>query len=216
MGRKYLILFILISICGSLLAQNDKLPISVRGEVKLPVALSNKPLKTYMDEIAVLDVSAQFPVFYDFYIGLGVNYLFGKVDVIILPNYSNANFQFFTPYLNLGMEKSVSENGFVNFGIKSGYALMNFKGDVCVNNFNKPPYKESAFFVEPQAGYYLKVEEKFVFGLIVSVSNYFHEFSPERICLNEFDEDVLQMDAKGITQFFNVGFGFSVFLTSED
>jgi hypothetical protein len=193
----------------------DKLSSSIEGDFKIPTPLRNEAFDKIANGIADINLLYQYPVLKKFSVGLGFKYNYYQFrDFISNNTFANSGKLFnYAPFGRLSFIKFSNPRLFWQISAKAGYSFMQFNSYTCTAAGEKS-HDQSTFFLEPQIGAHLFVDESLSFSLIVSNYFGFGNFNSGLMCLPNF-AGLSEEDSIGNYSMLGIGFGFTYFFNKK-
>ena len=176
---------------------------------KLPKILGNKAFKGVMSGLANIDLSYQYNLENGIGVGGGFTYSYYELEGSAFQGSVTGQLEGYSPFVKLLKRKMLNEKSYIELSINGGYSFLNTLSNQC-----EDIYKQQAFNITPQVGYYIVSSEFLSFGIVVSYNYFNSEFSPSNICMSSFPG--FNPDSSiGDSHVFAVGFGFSTYLPTK-
>ncbi len=193
----------------------EKLSPVLEGDFKLPSPLQNKAFHNIAKGIADFNLMYQYPLFSNFLIGAGFKFqYFQFADFLTNNNFSNSGKLFnYAPYGRLSYIKFANPRLFWQLSVKGGYSYKKINSFSCSNAGEAQP-KQEEFYLEPQMGIHIFVDESLSFSLVVANYIGFNNFNPSLMCLSSFG-GFTAADSEGNYNVFGIGFGFTYFFNKK-
>jgi len=176
---------------------------------KLPKTIANKSYKGLMSGLANIDATYQYNLENGFGFGTGFMYSYYELNGSAFQGSVTGKMEGYNPFIKLSKRKDVNEKSFIELSVSGGYNILNTSSNQCSDI-----YKQNAFNIMPQLGFYMVSSDFLSFGLIVSYNYFGAEFSPANICMTSFP-GIDPGSSIGNSQVFSVGFGFSTYLPTK-
>jgi hypothetical protein len=181
----------------------------IMANFKLPKTLGNKSFKGLMSGLANIDLIYQYNLANGIGVGAGFSYSYYELNGSIFQGSVVGQMEGYNPFLKIAKRKEMNENSYVELSVSGGYNVLNTSGNQCSDVF-----KQEAFNLTPQLGFYLLSSEFLSFGIVVSYNYFDAEFSPANICMSSFP-GIDPANSIGNSHVFSVGFGFSTYLPTK-
>lgn len=193
----------------------EKLSTKLDADFKLPAPLKNSAFHKICNGIADANVAFHFPIVDKLMIGAGFKWeYFQFTDFITNNSFSNSGKLYnYAPYLQLSYLKFSTPRLFWDFSVKTGYSMMDFNSYTC-NIAGETQPTQNSFYIEPQIGINLFVDESLSFSFLVSDIITFAEFNPSLLCLSSF-AGLNPNDSAGNYHVLGIGFGFNYFFNKK-
>ncbi len=193
----------------------EKLSPKLDGDFKLPTPLRNAAFSKICNGIADINIAFQYPLFGKVMLGAGFKWeYFQFADFITNNSFSNSGKLYnYAPFLQLTYLKFSTPRLFWDFSVKGGYAMMFFNSYTCANA-GEPQPTQSSFYLVPQIGINLFVDESLSFSFLVSDIITFNNFNPSLMCLSSF-AGLSTGDSNGKYHVLGIGFGFNYFFNKK-
>ena len=181
----------------------------IMSNFKLPKTLGNKSFKGLMSGLANVDLVYQYNLANGIGFGVGFSYSYYELNGTIFQGAVVGQMEGYSPFLKISKRKEVTENSYFELSASGGYIMLVTSGNQC-----SVAFKQEAFNVTPQLGFYMISSEFLSFGIIASYNYFDAEFSPANICMTSFP-GIAPANSIGNSHVFSVGFGFSTYLPSK-
>lgn len=176
---------------------------------KLPKTLGNESFKGLMSGLANIDILYQYNLENGIGFGAGFTYSYYELNGSAFQGNVTGQLEGYNPFMKIAKRKEVSERSFIELSVSGGYNVLNTISNQCSAIF-----KQEAFNIMPQIGFYMISSEFLSFGIMVSYNYFGAEFSPANICMTSFP-GIDPSSSIGNSQVFSVGFGFSTYLPTK-
>ena len=176
---------------------------------KLPKTLGNKSFKGLMSGLANIDLIYQYNLMNGIGLGMGFSYSYYELNGSAFQGNVVGQMEGYNPFLKISKRNEVNENSYLELSLSGGYNMLNTSGNQCSDIF-----KQEAFNVTTQLGFYMVSSEFLSFGIVVSYNYFNTEFSPANICMTSFP-GIDPANSIGNSHVFSVGFGFSTYLPTK-
>ncbi len=193
----------------------EKLSPIIEGDFKIPAALNNKAFRKIGNGIADINILFQYPITKNILLGAGFKYGYYQfVDFISNNSFSNSGKLFsYSPYGRISFLKFASPRVFLQISSKAGTSIMDFNSFTCTNNGENGKIQRS-FFIEPQIGVHIFVDESLSFSMVISDYIAFNDFNPSLMCMESFG-GFSPTDSEGNYNVLGIGFGFTYFFNKK-
>ena len=181
----------------------------IMANFKLPKTLGNKSFKGLMSGLANIDLIYQYNLANGIGFGTGFSYSYYELNGSVFQGSVLGQMEAYNPFLKISQRKEMNENSYVELSLSGGYNVLNTTGNQCSGIF-----RQEAFNVAPQLGFYMVSSEFLSFGIVVSYNYFAAEFSPANICMTSFP-GIDPANSVGNSHVFSVGFGFSTYLPTK-
>jgi hypothetical protein len=181
----------------------------IMANFKLPKTLGNKSFKGLMSGLANIDLVYQYNLANGIGFGTGFTYSYYELNGSAFQGTVIGQMEGYNPFLKIAKRKEITENSYVELSVSGGYNVLNTSGNQCSDVF-----KQEAFNLTPQLGFYMVSSEFLSFGIVVSYNYFAAEFSPANICMTSFP-GIDPGHSIGNSHVFSVGFGFSTYLPTK-
>ena len=181
----------------------------IMSNFKLPKTLGNNSFKGLMSGLANIDLIYQYNLANGIGFGLGFSYSYYELNGSAFQGSVVGQMEGYNPFLKISKRKEMNENSYVELSVSGGYNMLNTSGNQCSGIF-----KQEAFNVAPQLGFYMVSSEFLSFGIVVSYNYFDAEFSPANICMTSFP-GIDPANSIGNSHVFSIGFGFSTYLPTK-
>ena len=181
----------------------------IMANFKLPKTLGNKSFKGLMSGLATVDLIYQYNLANGIGFGTGFSYSYYELNGSAFQGSVVGQMEGYNPFLKISQRKEINENTFVELSINAGYNFLSTSSNQCSGIF-----KQEAFNLTPQLGFYMVSSEFLSFGIVVSYNYFDAEFSPANICMTSFP-GIDPANSVGNSHVFSVGFGFSTYLLTK-
>lgn len=176
---------------------------------KLPKTIGNKSFKGLMSGLANIDLTYQYNLENGFGFGAGFSYSYYDLNGSAFQGSVTGQMEGYNPFLKIAKRKEINEKVYLELSISGGYNVLNTNSNQCSDVF-----RQDAFNIAPQLGFYMISSEFLSFGVVVSYNYFDAEFSPSNICMTSFP-GIDPASSIGNSQVFSVGFGFSTYLPTK-
>jgi hypothetical protein len=193
----------------------EKLSPILEGDFKIPAALNNTAFRKIGNGIADVNLLFQYPLTKNFLLGAGFKFGYYQfVDFITNNTFSNSGKLFsYSPFGRISFLKFANPRVFIQVSTKAGTSIMNFNSFTCTNNGEDGKVQRS-FFIEPQVGVHIFVDESLSFSMVVSDYIAFNNFNPSLMCMESFG-GFNPSDSEGNYNVLGIGFGFTYFFNKK-
>ena len=139
----------------------------IMANFKLPKTLGNKSFKGLMSGLATIDLIYQYNLANGIGFGTGFSYSYYELNGSVFQGSVLGQMEGYNPFLKIAKRKEMNENSYVELSVSGGYNVLNTTGNQCSDVF-----RQEAFNLTPQLGFYMVSSEFLSFGIVVSY-NYF-------------------------------------------
>lgn len=185
---------------------------SISVDVGIPAQGRNEAFGNVMNGLFNGGVAYQYNAFKGLTIGVGVKYSFFILNSFVFNNTLTGGYHAPSVFGKVGYEKFITERFSITPSIRSGYTMVVSSNDSCRVKIGGP-YREGAFFIEPQVELTLLTDKNSSdgFSFVLGYNFIASEFGPETLCLINIPS-TLPEDHQGITRFLSIGFGYRYYM----
>ncbi|HOZ87184.1 MAG TPA: hypothetical protein PL029_05460 [Bacteroidia bacterium] len=192
------LIFLCISLCcfSQKPGQRNAL-MTIRGNIGIPQVISSKMFRTSFAGIYEGNLSVNFRLFDNFYMGAGYQNTQFQNNKFLKMQLFNASVSYNTRlmcngmFIKLGYDQFFSEKGYFSYSINTGYMLSvynNVNADTSARNQPFVGKKFNAPYVQPEVSVNFGVEDNMSFSLMVSYTTLFHKYVARAPRFNQFEE----------------------------
>ena len=181
----------------------------IMANIKKKKTLGNKSFKGLMSGLATIDLVYQYNLANGIGFGTGFSYSYYELNGSVFQSSVLGQMEAYNPFLKISKRTEMNESSYFELSLSGGYNVLNTSGNQCSGIF-----KQEAFNLSPQLGFYLVSSEFLSFGIVVSYNYFAAEFSPANICMTSFP-GIDPANSVGNSHVFSVGFGFSTYLPTK-
>lgn len=184
---------------------------SLTLELGLPIGLSNKGFKGFMQGMVNFSPYYHYNFKNNFSFGVGANYNFFWINHVLSPDKNNVGaIHSLGAFLEIGYEKFYTDRVGTDFSIKTGYSQLNFYS---VNNraLGLGTPTKNITFVEPTFSLVITADEFSSFRWNVGYTFQNYTFNPIDLGFSNDVKEYSSVDYQKMTKFFTFGFGYSYY-----
>ncbi|MBN9293682.1 MAG: hypothetical protein J0G96_06860 [Flavobacteriia bacterium] len=181
---------------------------SVTMELGLPVVLSNKFNRTFMDGLIYFAPYYQYSFRNHLSIGAGIFYNFIKINAVTIAENVHGGNNTFGFFFKMSHEKFHSTRFATDFGVKVGAAQAMYSSnklkDAGITS------TDTGFYIEPNLGFILTAAEKSSFRFFLGYNITTIPFSNTTIGMSS-NGGMSGKDFRKVQQFLTIGFGYTFY-----
>jgi hypothetical protein len=210
-------------------------PITMRGSVGIPKPLTSRVFRTAFDGLYEGAFSANIRIAGNFFAGAGYQFtllqnnkdIFRLISPPNLPGFYlsyNTRFNSHAPYINVGVDKFFSKNGYMSYSVKMGLATVkytNVNPDSSIANQPFVPYTFSSGLIQPEVAVNFLAGTSLAFNFYFNYTSLMVKFDPKAPRFAHFEEISTRVNSRGerkelkndhVMSWFSFGFGFNILL----
>jgi hypothetical protein len=223
MRKLALLLSVLLSFSAhSQSAKKENAPVTIRGVIGISRATSSQQFRQSFDGVFEANISLNFKVKKQFFIGAGYQSDFFKnKETIQYKNY-NASIPYNTQlvgnsaYVKLGYDQFL-EKVYMSYALNVGYSFFQYKNVNQDSSLANQPFVGISFsapYLQPEIAVNFLTDRRLSFSIILSYTTLFYFYDPKAPRFNQFEE-INDLSNKAVMGWINIGFGFNILINKK-
>jgi hypothetical protein len=203
-------------------AKKENAPITIRGVIGIARATSSQQFRQSFAGLYEANISLNFKVKKQFFIGAGYQSTFFKNNEAIQYKYYNASIPYNTQlvgnsgFIKLGYDQFL-EKVYMSYALNVGYSFFQYKNVNQDSSLANQPFVGTSFsapYLQPEIAVNFLTDRTLSFSIILSYTTLFYFYDPKAPRFNQFEE-INDLSNNAIMSWINIGFGFNILINKK-